>query len=226
MSVNPWRSEKIRRPRAAVAPSVAEIVQRLDGFEVYVCGSWRRGCSEIGDLDVLIVTPDGTLPGELNFVMCEIVELERGGPALANGNIELPDGHLHVDFYACSPAQRGAFMWFLTGPADLNITMRAAAMRRGWMLNQYGLWAGDNRLDDGTERSLGRLLGFERLLPPTDRQDWSQPKGPQIRAKQVVSSDGVTFYTVSAQGERVSCTCPGFRYRRKCRHIKALASAA
>jgi DNA polymerase/3'-5' exonuclease PolX len=224
-AVNPWRSEKIRRPRVVLQPLVNAITDRLGGsFETHVLGSWRRGCAEIGDLDVLLVTEDGELHEDVFLILGDLFELERGGPNLANGNIKLPDGDLHVDIYACTPKQRGAFQWFLTGPASLNIHMRAAAMRRGWMLNQYGLWADGEQIDNGTEGNLARHLGFERMLPAHARQGWDQPVGPLRSSRLVLSSDGTTTYQVTSAthgGETtVRCTCPGFKYRRNCRHIK------
>jgi DNA polymerase/3'-5' exonuclease PolX len=221
-----WREAKLRRPRAAVAPWVDWINRVLDGREVHVCGSWRRGVEVIGDLDVLIVTEDGQLPPDVFEATADALTVERGGAgALAHCFIAMPDGRLHVDLYGATPKQRGAFLWHLTGPADLNIAMRARAQGRGQMLNQYGLWSGDEQLDDGTEASVGTLLNCSYLLEPTRRPSWRSPRGPDLTQRAATSSDGVTVYTVTERdGVAVSCDCPGFKYRRRCRHTAPSAS--
>ena len=218
-SANPWRPEKKYRSRAAVMPWVKKIDQALYGLEVHICGSWRRQAPRIGDLDVVVVTEDGTLPALLPFLVADFITFDRGGPSLMNGSIELEDGPLNVDFYAAKPEQRGGFLWFLTGPKNLNIQMRATAMSQGRILNQYGLFAADEtQIDMGTETHIAQLLGYEHALEPARRERWAEPR-PAV-TKAVTSSDGTKTYTVTIDGDKRSCTCPGFMYRRKCRHIK------
>src|ERR1700757_2291218 len=60
----PWRSEKVRRPRAEVQAFVNVLkVEMPQGVDWVLGGSWRREAPEIGDLDVIVVTEDGTLTG-------------------------------------------------------------------------------------------------------------------------------------------------------------------
>lgn len=44
------------------------------------------------------------------------------------------------------------------------------------------------------------------------------PKATETRVWTVEGSRGNT-YTVTQQGSKMSCTCPGFQFRRHCRHI-------
>jgi DNA polymerase/3'-5' exonuclease PolX len=224
-----WRSDKIRRPRANVEPWVNEITDRLGGgLEVHVCGSWRRGRELIGDLDVLIID-DGIVHPDIGVMLAGMFTPERGefGGALVHGHIPLPDGELHVDLYGATPEQRGGFLWHLTGPKELNIAMRSRALRRDRMLNQYGLWQGDTQLDDGTEYGIARQLNCKHLLEPTTRENWQQPVGAAMTARTVPASDGVRTYTVTERdGVPESCTCPGFKYRRNCRHINQPEASA
>jgi len=219
MTSKAWRSEKVYRSRTQIEPWVNRLEGRLQSLgEVWTLGSWRRGATVIGDLDIVIVTEDGVLPEDLVDKLDGLVEVQTAGPALSHCNIPLPEGDLHVDFYACTPIQRGAFLWFLTGPKNLNIQMRAEAQRRGWMLSQYGLFDGDKQLDNGTELNIALLLDWMRALDPHAREAWAEPK--PVKVLPAASSDGVTQYTVTVDGEKASCTCPGFKYRRHCRHIK------
>jgi hypothetical protein len=224
MSGLAWRSDKVRRDRAAVEPWVNLITSRLGGgFELHFCGSWRRGRPMIGDLDVLVVSDDGLLSADIGAALPE-VNVERGEwvGGLVHGSIA-GDGDLHVDFYSCTPEQRGPFLWHLTGPADLNIAMRSRAIARGLGLNQYGLWRGEQRIDDGSERSVAKHLSCKYLLDPTAREAWQQAhtrSAAAVVARTVQSSsDATRTYTVTeVDGVPESCTCPGFKYRGKCRH--------
>jgi DNA polymerase/3'-5' exonuclease PolX len=216
----PWRSAKVYRQRNEVAPYVADLEARLVAHgEVHVCGSWRRNAHWIGDLDVIVVSDWGIVTPAMIADLDGLIEWDRGGAGqIANGNIELPDGHLHVDLYGALPADRGAFLWFLTGPKNLNIQMRARAQQNGWQLSQYGLTdQSDQRLDDGTEQSIAQRLGYEHALEPATRERWAEPKRITKTAT-IESSDGSTTYTLTFDGDKVSCTCPGFKYRRRCRH--------
>lgn len=44
------------------------------------------------------------------------------------------------------------------------------------------------------------------------------PKASQTRVWTVTGSKG-DVYTVTQQGSKIACTCPGFQFRRHCRHI-------
>lgn len=63
-------------------------------------------------------------------------------------------------------------MWFVTGPKELNIAMRAHALKSGWTLSQYGLMNSEGtQIDDGTEEDLAQSIGWA-WMSPEDRDDW------------------------------------------------------
>jgi DNA polymerase/3'-5' exonuclease PolX len=227
MSVNPWRSEKVRRTRAEVQPiadALASEIRELNpGLEFHFGGSWRRGAESIGDLDLLLVTEDGTMQG---VVLPPFVVVQRSGSRMTQGDYSAANTTMHVDFWSCSPPERGAFLWFITGPKELNIAMRGAAGSRGLLLNQKGLFnvAGGTpvQVDDGTEGGVAVWLGSKWMayLEPTSRQAWAAPKGPMTSSVVVPSSSGGgKTYTVDRSGDNYQCSCPGFSYRGKCRHV-------
>jgi DNA polymerase/3'-5' exonuclease PolX len=252
-----WRTEKIRRPRRVVQHFVdyltSELAERNPGIEFHVGGSWRRGAESIGDIDLVVVTPSGEFDDTLfstGVQLPERVSFQRRGPKVAQGDLELElpkDGDssffferltMHVDFWCCKPSERGAFLWFITGPKELNVAMRTAAIKRGLSLSQNGLfervhagkteqgkdiWAQGAQVDDGTEEDVARRLGWA-WLPPEERDKWSAPRG-QAREVQVTSSDGTKTYTVSIDDVgRSRCSCPAFKFRGNCKH-QALAAA-
>ena len=50
-------------------------------------------------------------------------------------------------------------------------------------------------------------------------------QSPDVRTYEVQGSTGNT-YTVTQDGDTWTCTCPGFGWRRKCRHITELKDAS
>lgn len=147
-------------------------------LEFHVAGSWRRGSPVIGDLDLIVVTEAGLLEPTLfdaGVQLPRIVQWQRLGPKIANGDVRMPDGGvLHVDVWACRPNERGAFLMFSTGPAQLNVFQRRHAVRKGMALSQVGLLdrATKRQLDNGTEEDIYRLLGLV-FLTPEQRQRWA-----------------------------------------------------
>lgn len=155
------------------------VASNPDGeLEFHVAGSWRRGADLIGDIDLVIVTETGTLASDLlnsGVRLPTCVQWQRSGPKIADGSMPMPDGgDLHIDFWSCRPCERGAFLMFSTGPAQLNVYQRRLAARRGLALSQVGLLDRETRhqLDDGTEEGIYRLLGLT-YLTPEERQRWA-----------------------------------------------------
>jgi DNA polymerase (family 10) len=180
-----WRNAKIKRPRAEIKPHLGLLLAQFvsanpdDPPEVLVAGSWRRGADPVGDLDVIVVNEVGSLGADRMHAGVRLptcVERQRHGDKIANGTISLagePVG-IHVDVWACTPMQRGAFLAFATGPMQLNLRQRAAAKRRGLALNQNGVFdrTTSEQLDDGTEEGVYAAIGWEYISPP-DRQRWA-----------------------------------------------------
>lgn len=201
-------AEKIRRPRCEVAPLVEELQEwALDevGDAWEIGGSWRRGSEMVGDLDVVLFFP-----------ALELVELplsftaERRGGKIAQGEMR----GIHVDFWACEPHQAGPFLWFVTGPKELNIWMRSRALSMGMKLTQTELqgYAGDVT----TERQVSDALAMP-YLRPDQRADWVPKGGMSGGGTKITGESGATYELRMSHG-RWSCTCPAFTYRRQCKH--------
>lgn len=180
-SENGWRSQKVRRPRAVVAPYVDQLCGVLEicnpGLELHVTGSWRRGADPIGDLDIIIVTESGSLAPDLldgGVELPDWVSWDRRGSRVANGSIAMADGPLHVDLWGCKPDSRWTFIAFSTGPANLNIYQRRLAKKLGLALSQEALTKRDTdeRLPVDSEEAIYEALGM-RYLTPEERQRWA-----------------------------------------------------
>jgi hypothetical protein len=214
-----------------------------EGTDWILGGSWRRKAPEIGDLDVMIVTETG-LFGDFKFPEHFVVDEDgKQGPQVAQGNLVLHHvavagryeedvyESIHVDFWCCTPAQRGAFLMFITGPMPLNIQQRRIAKEKGYMLSQYGLFDHDGvQLDRGTEIDIYSLLGLP-WLRPEDRQQFAKNKQVKIKKftiEERSDSDPNTKYAVQFWYEddelKWYCPCPAYKYSKKlpaeCKHTQ------
>jgi len=173
-----WRSPKVRRTRDDAARFVDLLISEMGDVEYHVCGSWRRGAPTIGDLDVVIVTPDGTMgEGDLFNPGIELprsFKPQRRGDRTAFGDLLIGDESFHLDCWSCASHQRGAMTMFATGPGPLNIQQRTHALSLGYHLSQTGLIrvSDGEQVDEGTEESIYQILDLP-WLTPADRQRWS-----------------------------------------------------
>ena len=204
---------KQRRKRSEVASIVEQITAWADAndLDIEFGGSWRRQSPTVGDLDVVVFadTLDGIpMPGGLSVT--------RHGSLIAQGHI---DG-VQVDMWACPREHAGPFLWFITGPRELNVAMRAQAKRLGYKLSQTHLDGYDGPV--ATEADVAAALRLPNLSP-VERDRWTTDFADGV-VTPITGSKGDTYHlTTSTAG--VSCTCPGFRYRRKCKHATAALEA-
>jgi len=139
------------------------------------CGSWRRQAPDLGDIDIMVVTPDGSFGSAFCFPEAvQLIEITDSGRIQnAKGIIVLGRTMVLVDFWAVTPSMRGAFLMFFTGPRELNRLQRYRARARGLRLARHGLFdASGRQADNGTEADIYRLLGMP-WIPPERRQEWA-----------------------------------------------------
>ena len=151
---------KNARPREEVESTINKIVERLTTNNVWfeVCGSYRRGKQQIGDIDIVIGS-------SLSDFEKYIADLE---PILLSGkdkkrSYEIDD--IQADIYYANPHERGAMVMFLTGSKEFNIHMRRIAKSKGLKLSQYGIFRGEIRLDTPTEESIFHCLSMSPVMP-------------------------------------------------------------
>lgn len=183
MNGQSWRrTEKVRRERSSVAGNVDHLLSELHdanpGARFIVAGSWRRQAPTVADLDILAMTPTGSLSGDLmepgiTFPSC--ITWDRLGGRIGNGYVLHEDGlPLNIDCWGVAPIELGGFLMFASGPARLNVIQRGRAKAAGKALSQLGVFDAitKERLDDGSERGCYAALGWT-YLTPEERQRWA-----------------------------------------------------
>lgn len=172
---------KRRRPRAEVVPLVEMLLDTMRSLpaaeRVEVAGSYRRGRDTVGDLDLLVAT---TQPHDVLVAFAALPQVER---ILARGDTKssVVIGGLQVDCRAVAPDQFGAAWQYFTGSQNHNIKLRGIAIRRGLLLNEYGVFRVEDevRIAGQTEEDVYAALGL-RWIPPEQREDRGEVEAARL----------------------------------------------
>lgn len=145
----------------------------IRGLKVSVCGSYRRGCKDSGDVDVLISHAKMSGQEALDVVIATldgflIDHLTKNHDAKYMGVCRHLKKARHIDIRFIRPESWAAAQLYFTGPAELNIRMRNVAIKKKLLLNEYGLYQGEDQLPTPTEESIFQALGLN-YLAPTER---------------------------------------------------------
>lgn len=159
--------ERARRfPRAEIKDDVESLLRKIrsvrDVEQCAVAGSYRREKETVGDIDILVVTRHAKAVGDA------IAELPFVRDVVSHGekklSFDLKSG-IRVDIRFVRRDQWGAALLYFTGSKEHNIALRTVALRRGWKLNEYGLFADGNVIASREEEDIYRALGVPMPAP-------------------------------------------------------------
>ena len=135
----------------------------------HLVGSARRGAPRSADVDLVVVVPPGRALSELALRGRGRAALGRASGGERHRIVAARWGSRRVtlDIFATAARELPFALFHWTGPAAYNVRTRALARRRGWRLNQYGLFdAAGRRVGRArTERDVARLLGVSWRRP-------------------------------------------------------------
>jgi DNA polymerase (family X) len=159
----------IARP---IACTLREQVAALPGIErVEVAGSVRRGKEMIGDLDLLCVAADGPAATAAFTRLPLVRSVLAAGDTKASVLVDNPvGGEIQADLRVVPASSFGAALQYFTGSKEHNVRLREKAVRRGWKLNEYGLFEGDVLLAGQDEAGIYERLDLP-LVPPELREN-------------------------------------------------------
>ncbi|XP_076363905.1 DNA polymerase lambda-like isoform X2 [Tachypleus tridentatus] len=160
-------------------------------LECIACGSYRRGKSDCGDLDVLITHPDGK--SEVGVLSQIVARLHSTGfltddlvSCVQSGNQRKYMGicklsgvnrkHRRLDIIVAPRSEFACALLYFTGSAHFNRSMRLLARRKGMALSESSLREGvirkgQEHITEGhplptlTEESIFDYLGLEYRAP-------------------------------------------------------------
>jgi DNA polymerase (family 10) len=159
-----------------VARNIVELLREaVPRGKFAVAGSLRRWKETVKDIDVLAA---GKNPGEIAgaFVRLAAVKevLERGQTKCTGITAE----GIQVDLRVVEESSFGAALQYFTGGKAHNIKLREMASRRGWKINEYGLFreSDEKRIAGKEEAEIYSALGLP-WIPPELREDAGEIEG-------------------------------------------------
>lgn len=146
-----------------VAESLCDYLKGVEGVkDLSVAGSFRRRKETVGDLDIL-VTAKKDSPVMRHFTKFEEVKevISRGQ---TRSTVVLRSG-LHVDLRVLPQVSYGAALQYFTGSREHNIEVRRIAIKKGYKINEYGVFEGDKRIAGKTEKEVYAKIGLPYIEP-------------------------------------------------------------
>lgn len=150
------------------ALSFVEYLKKSENVRnIEIAGSYRRRMETIGDIDIL-VTCDNNLG-----IMDKFINYEDVQEILAKGetrsSVILKSG-IQVDIRVVPQKSYGAALLYFTGSKSHNIAIRTIAKQKGWKVNEYGLFKGENLIAGEIEEEVYKKLGLS-YIPPELREN-------------------------------------------------------
>jgi DNA polymerase (family 10) len=130
--------------------------------QVELCGSLRRMQESVGDVDLLVQTTDAedTLRRFVALPVVRSVYSHGTHRAL----VRLHRG-MDADLTTMDAESWGAALIAWTGNKAHNIRLRTLAKKKGYLLDDYGLFKGTRRVAGRTEREVYAKLGMQYIEP-------------------------------------------------------------
>jgi len=149
-----------------ILPVADDIKQKLKSLtaveDVEVAGSIRRMKETIGDIDMLVITEQ---PGKVSDFFTKMPNVDRvvaKGPT--RSTVQLAEG-IECDLRVVERKAFGSALMYFTGNKDHNIASRRIAIKKGWKLNEYGLFSGAKQIAGKTEQEIYSKLGMQYIEP-------------------------------------------------------------
>lgn len=170
-----------RYPAALMRSEVESIVSRLGSGRVLPCGSYRRECQTMGDIDLVIMDGSDVKADLLGLGL----RIKDDDDPRTEFEMDVPWSKrpIKLDLWTPIPGRIGACVMHATGSGLHNVLMRRHGLARGLHFS----WAGVIRLSDKavlaaqTEDECFAALGWPNH-PPQMRENVRDWVGPLMEA--------------------------------------------
>jgi DNA polymerase (family 10) len=150
-------------------PEANRIIETLKPYvkKISMAGSIRRRKETIGDVDILAVAEDAERVMDLFTEMKEVEKILARGSTKSSVRLH---GGMQVDLRVVPEESFGSALQYFTGSKEHNIELRKIAIKKGYKLNEYGLFKGEERIAGDKEEDVYKALGMQ-WIPPEMREN-------------------------------------------------------
>jgi len=141
---------------------IAELQKVKGAKKVVYAGSIRRMQETIGDIDLLAVSDHPKLIMDAFVGLPEVESIHSKGETMSSVRLKIGRD---TDLRVLPPKSFGAALQYFTGDKNHNIEVRKIAIKRGYKLNEYGLWRGKKIIACETEEEIYKKLVMETPPP-------------------------------------------------------------
>ena len=154
----------------SISKRVTDQLREIPGIDqIDSAGSLRRRMETIGDVDILV---SSSSPHEVMDTFIHLPEVRQVlGKGTTKSSVLTQEG-CQMDIRVVKKDQYGAALAYFTGSKAHNIRIREMAVRKGFKINEYGIFdekSGD-RIAGEKEEDIYRLMGIP-FIPPELRED-------------------------------------------------------
>lgn len=167
-----FESSKGRMALGLALPEAELIVRKLKESGLVdraaIAGSTRRMKETVGDLDILVTSKKPEAVMDYIARLDEVADVVMRGPTKTTLRLKIG---LNCDVRVVDLSSFGAALQYFTGNKDHNVKVRQIAIKRGYKLNEYGLFDSKGRNVAGPEeKDIYARLGMD-IMDPEMRED-------------------------------------------------------
>jgi DNA polymerase (family 10) len=146
-----------------LAYDIKEKIQAVaKGGTVEVCGSIRRRKEIVRDIDILVGGVDFQSITSFFTSLSEVEEIIVSGETKTSCRLK---SGIEADLRIVNKEEFPYALMYFTGSKEHNVKLRGMAKKKGFKLNEYGLFDGDKLVTLNSEEEIYRMLDLAYIAP-------------------------------------------------------------
>ena len=146
-----------------IATPLLEYLKNSKGVkQITIAGSYRRRKETVGDLDILVSARQDSTVTDRFVDYDEVEEVIAHGKT--RSTVRLRSG-MQVDLRVVPQVSYGAALHYFTGSKAHNIAVRKLGVKKGYKINEYGVFKNDTRIAGKTEEEVYKAVDLPYIEP-------------------------------------------------------------
>ncbi|TLD43346.1 MAG: DNA polymerase X family [Candidatus Jettenia ecosi] len=143
--------------------------------DVQSAGSLRRMKETVGDIDILATGTHGEDVVKSFVTMHGVTQILAAGDT--KGSVRVEEG-VQVDLRVVREDEFGSALQYFTGSKEHNVHLREIAKKKGYKINEYGIFKDNKKIGGSKEEEIYKALGMD-WIPPELRENKGEIEAAQ-----------------------------------------------